>query len=215
MNFRKHISLLFALLYSICNIVQTSKAEVVYLTDENFEHQTQASTGMTTGSWLIFFKAKRCPHCNKLMPHYESLSQDEELMERGIVLAMMDVNDCPAVMNRFMIRGFPTLIFLHQKKLYEYSGRRDYEPLKEFVLNGFQNSSVEAKSIPPPPSALGYYIKLFTAIGIELRDAAMGKSGATGYAILVLVGMLVSMFGMILSMFFMPAKAPKKKTKKN
>ena len=192
--------------------IYSSSAEVVLLNDEIFEHQTQASTGMTTGSWLVFFKAERCPHCNKLMPEYEKLSEDEELVEQGIVLSVMDVASCPVTMNRFLIRGFPTLIFLHKKKLYEYSGKRDYEALKKFVLEGFESTT--ALAIPTPPSPLEYWLKLFQAIGLELRDAAMGKAGATGYAIIALVTMLVSVFGFIISMFFMPAKEIKK-TKKN
>lgn len=199
----KNLSLLCILLFTTFQF-HPSKGEVVTLTDDTFEHQTQASTGMTTGSWLIFFKAQRCPHCNKLMPQYEDLSNDEELLERGIVLATLDVKDCPRVMNRFMIRGFPSLIYLHKKQLYEYSGKRSYESLKEFVLDGFEK--VEAKSIPPPPSVLESYVKLFKAICLELRDAAMGKSGTTGYAILTLVGSLLFIFGSIIAMFFMPAK---------
>jgi len=31
--------------------------EVVELTDDNFEHQTQASTGQTTGKWFVKFYA--------------------------------------------------------------------------------------------------------------------------------------------------------------
>mmetsp|Transcript_9976 Transcript_9976/g.12584 ORF Transcript_9976/g.12584 Transcript_9976/m.12584 type:complete len:210 (+) Transcript_9976:94-723(+) len=207
MNFRKHLSVLFAFL-QLTSTFYSSLAEVVILDDTNFEHQTQASTGMTTGSWLVFFKAQRCPHCAKLMPQYEKLSIDEDILEKGIVLSALDVHTCPRVMNRFMIRGFPTLIFLHKKKLYEYTGARDYESLKEFVLGGFEKKGV-AKTIPPPPSATEYWIKLFQAILLELRDAAMGKSGAVGYAIIVLVGALISIFVFIFSMFFLPAKKVK------
>lgn len=206
MKITKLVSILFSILLVVC-MIWTSKAEVVQLNDATFEHQTQASTGMTTGSWLVLFKAKRCPHCNKLMPEYEKLSQDEQILERGIVLSTVDVMDSPHITNRFMIRGFPTLIYLHQKKLYEYNGQRDYESLKEFVLRGFQG--VGAKTIPAPPGALEYWLKLFTAIGLELRDAAMGKAGFTGYAIIVLVALLLSIFGFIISMFFMSAKKTK------
>jgi len=182
--------------------------EVVHLRDDNFEHQTQASTGMTTGSWLVLFKAKKCPHCNKLMPDFELLSQDEEILENGIVLSTVDVTESPHVTNRFQVRGSPTLIYLHKKRMYAYRGQRDYESIKEFILSGFENAP--AFSIPPPPTALEYYVKLFQAVGLELVDAAMGKSGATGYAIIVLVVLLMSIFGFIISMFFMPAKKTKK-----
>lgn len=146
------------------------------------------------------------------MPHYEKLSDDEELLERGIVLSALDVHSCPKVMNRFMIRGFPTILFLHKKRYYEYKGARDYESLKEFVLGGFEKegSGYTAYTIPPPPSAVEYWIKLFQAVCLELRDCAMGKSGTAGYAIIVLVGALTSIFVFIFSMFLMPAKKVKK-----
>lgn len=174
------------------------------LNDATFEHQTQASTGMTTGSWLVLFKAQRCPHCNKLMPIYEKLSEDEEILEKGFVLSTVDIMDSPVTANRFLIRGFPTMVFLHRKQLYEYSGKHDYESLKSFLLGGFEKEV--SKSIPSPPSAVEYYLKLMKTIGHELSDAAMGKAGMTGYAIIVLVGLLMAIFGSIIAMFFMPAK---------
>jgi len=57
-------------------------AEVVSLTDQTFEHQTQASTGMTTGSWLVLFSIPDCPSCESLKPVIEDLGKDEEVYER-------------------------------------------------------------------------------------------------------------------------------------
>lgn len=206
MKLAKHISILYSLVLTAC-MIWSSKGEVVALNDESFEHQTQASTGMTTGSWLVLFKAQGCVHCNKLLPIFEKLSKDEEILERGFVLSTVDVMASPVTANRFIIRGFPTLRFLHKKQLFDYNGQRDYESLKSFLLGGFEKEV--AKTIPPPPSTVEYYLKLFQAIGLELLDAAMGKSGATGYAIIALVGMLMAIFGFIISMFFMPAKKMK------
>mmetsp|Transcript_2006 Transcript_2006/g.2728 ORF Transcript_2006/g.2728 Transcript_2006/m.2728 type:complete len:209 (-) Transcript_2006:281-907(-) len=206
MNFYKQISFLFSLILTAC-LIHASTGEIVSLNDATFEHQTQASTGMTTGSWLVFFKATRCPHCNKLMPEYVKLSEDEEVVEKGIVLSTVDVNNSPRVSNRFMIRGFPTVLFLHKKRLYMYRGKRDYESLKDFVLREFEFT--DDQEIPPPPSAISYWLKMFKVIGLELKDAAMGKAGMVGYAIILLVGMVASIFIFIISMFFMPAKKVK------
>jgi thiol-disulfide isomerase/thioredoxin len=193
---------IFATFLSACS------GEIVALKDDTFEHQTQASTGMTTGSWLLFFKAQKCPHCRKLLPEYERLSVDEELMERGVVLGTVDIMESPKTANRFMIRGFPTLIYLHQKKLYRYTGKRDFESIKEFIISSGIDAA-EGEEIPTPPSQLEAWVKTLKAIGLELYDAALGKSGPAGYAILLLVSMLVSMLGFIVSMFFMPAKKTK------
>ena len=59
---------------------------------------------MTTGSWLVLFKAAQCAHCQKIMPEFEKLSQDEELKERGIVLATIDVPSNSATSTRLGIR---------------------------------------------------------------------------------------------------------------
>lgn len=185
-------------------LIASCSGEVVSLNDATFEHQTQASTGMTTGSWLLFFKAKRCPHCAKLEPEYRKLAVDEELSEKGFVLATVDIMESPRTANRFMIRGFPYLIFLHKKKLYRYEGKRDAESIKEFLTNGIH--SMEGEEIPPLPSQWQHIAKTFKAVGLELVDAAKGKSGKAGYAILAMCGMLASIFIGIFAMCFMPAK---------
>jgi thiol-disulfide isomerase/thioredoxin len=59
---------------------------------------------MTTGSWFVFFKAARCPHCKRIAPEFEELSLDEELKELGIVFASVDVPSNRATSVRFGIR---------------------------------------------------------------------------------------------------------------
>lgn len=47
----------------------------IELTDTNFEHDTQASTGGTTGDWLVLFcEPNRFSHCSELIPMWEELS---------------------------------------------------------------------------------------------------------------------------------------------
>jgi thiol-disulfide isomerase/thioredoxin len=189
-------------------IISSCAGEIVTLNDANFEHQTQASTGMTTGSWLLFFKANRCPHCKKVEPEFFKLSQDEELAEQGVVLGHVNVMESPRCAGRMGIRGFPTLIYLHQRKLFRYNGKRDAESIKEFIINGVQD--MEGEDIPAPPSFLDHVLKMFKAVGLELYDAALGKSGMAGYGIIVMVGVLMAIFIGIISMFFMPAQKIKK-----
>jgi thiol-disulfide isomerase/thioredoxin len=180
---------------------------------------------MTTGSWLILFKAAQCPHCKALEPHFSRLAEDEELRDASIVVAVADIPLNRKSAARFGIRGSPTVIFLHKKLVYTYKGKRDFESLKEFVLGGFDATSTSvsgtqgssnndshpynARPIPPPISALQEYMGMIHAIGLELQDSALGKNGSAGYALLCMIGIvsiLVIMFvGMIVTMFI-PAK---------
>jgi len=216
-----YLHLLFsALCYLTCiTIVVNGDSSIASLIDETFEHQTQASTGMTTGSWLVLFQAQHCPHCKALEPHFDNLAQDEELKEAGIVLATADINLNRKTVARFGIRGSPTVIFLHKKMVYTYKGKRDYDSLKTFVLGDFDTKSdtYNARAIPPPPSSLQEYTAIFKAIGLELKDAALGKSGSTGYALICMVGIvsiLVIMFMGLIASIFLPAKSSTTKSAK-
>ena len=106
---------------------------IVPLTDTTFEHQTQASTGATTGSWLVLFHSSNEDECNanhgdmscsdihtsveQLMIHDE---MRDALYERGIVLGDINVSDNKRTMIRFDIEAIPTVIYIHHGKYYTF-----------------------------------------------------------------------------------------------
>ena len=60
---RSFLSLFGALGYClVLGISAAEGAEVHVLTDANFEHQTQASTGQTTGKWFVKMYAPWCEY---------------------------------------------------------------------------------------------------------------------------------------------------------
>eukprot|EP00934_Nitzschia_sp_Nitz4_P008674 Nitzschia sp. Nitz4//scaffold1_size375055//107451//109246//NITZ4_000242-RA/size375055-snap-gene-0.192-mRNA-1//1//CDS//3329540943//8664//frame0 len=143
-------------LIQITNAIHAEKTqvqcEVVTLNDDSFEHLTQASTGATTGSWLLVFGSENCASCQTLKPMVEELGQDEALFESSIVVGVIEANESPKVSQRFGIKKLPTVLYMHRGQMYAFPSdvERTTESLKEFVLEHYSKSP--ANPIPPPPT---------------------------------------------------------------
>eukprot|EP00584_Thalassiosira_punctigera_P002054 CAMPEP_0172527584 /NCGR_PEP_ID=MMETSP1067-20121228/2231_1 /TAXON_ID=265564 ORGANISM="Thalassiosira punctigera, Strain Tpunct2005C2" /NCGR_SAMPLE_ID=MMETSP1067 /ASSEMBLY_ACC=CAM_ASM_000444 /LENGTH=232 /DNA_ID=CAMNT_0013311347 /DNA_START=65 /DNA_END=763 /DNA_ORIENTATION=+ len=153
-------SFLVGALLALSSLPQSSRAAVIDLTDVTFEHQTQASTGQTTGKWLVKFYAPWCGHCKTLAPIWEQL--DERLREDnpqdGIVVAKVDATKETQVANRFKVQSYPTLKYFADRKMYTYKGARNIDALYDFVTGGYASSSPD-DAIPPAPSAFDAKMK--------------------------------------------------------
>mmetsp|Transcript_25744 Transcript_25744/g.36324 ORF Transcript_25744/g.36324 Transcript_25744/m.36324 type:complete len:235 (-) Transcript_25744:150-854(-) len=184
---------------TITTTAAAADSTIVTLDDANFEHETQASTGSTTGSWFILFKAKRCRYCAKVQPEFERLASplDEEfeqesmLEKHGIVLGQIDVPSNRDTTVRFGVRGFPTFIYLHQGTLYRYTGERTYVAMKEWLLSSDKG---EGEPIPQPLSALETFVASIKAVGVEMMSMAKGKQGIVGYGIVIIMAVIAFLF---------------------
>jgi len=191
-----------------------AQGKVVELTDKTFEHQTQASTGMTTGSWFVKFYASWCGHCKNMAGAYNLLAMDEELMAKGIVIGKVEVPHNRDVGTRFGIKGFPTLYFLHRKKMYKYSGPRTVDAMKAFLLSGYEET--EALSIPAAPTFMDHAKETAHQIFIEVVDAVHGKAGKTTQWAFILTGVLFAMtFLSFVLILLMPVKTTHTKNEIN
>ncbi|KAH0472845.1 MAG: hypothetical protein KVP17_002647 [Porospora cf. gigantea B] len=114
------------------------------LTDDDFEHLTQAATGSTTGPWFVMFYAPWCGHCRMMSAEWEKLAS----MAEEFSVARVDATANIDLARRFEIRGFPTVLFFNKGKLYKYSGRRTAEAMMSFATNGYM--SVEGVLVPRP-----------------------------------------------------------------
>jgi thiol-disulfide isomerase/thioredoxin len=127
------VLLLAAASFSTCLAQQT--LTVTALTDATFEHQTQASTGSTTGSWLVLFYStmdvdkEKCPICPAIATQFEQLmtranSEDDDaiasnsLYDKGIVLGTVNVMTSPQTASRFEIETTPTILYIHRGNYY-------------------------------------------------------------------------------------------------
>ncbi|OON15873.1 hypothetical protein X801_08320, partial [Opisthorchis viverrini] len=119
------------------------------LDDANFEHDTQASTGGTTGDWLIVFDAMT----EASLHIYDGLSLS--LRARGVSLGIVDPVRSKSTAKRFNVRAQSgqsiTVLMLHRSQLYRFSGfiqRTDFERLLKFAAGEFKE---HPKSVIPRP----------------------------------------------------------------
>ena len=73
-----HCTFLFTLALCFFGAVVSANENVVVLTDANFEHDTQATTGSTTGRWLVVFHNKNnYDEVQKMLTDPEASEGDE------------------------------------------------------------------------------------------------------------------------------------------
>jgi len=225
-------SLFLSSCLALSSLPARSIAAVIDLTDVTFEHQTQASTGQTTGKWLVKFYAPWCGHCKTLAPIWEQLDDriKEENPNDGIIIAKVDCTKQSSVAQRFKIQSYPTLKYFADRKMYTYKGGRNLDALYDFVTEGYKSAKTD--EIPAPPSVLDAKMKEFRqkfesltenndSLKYLLEDfdhiVSFRKNAALA---LVLMGAFLGfMFGIIVSLLFMgggssgskPAQKKKKK----
>lgn len=183
---------------------------VYKLTDATFEHETQASTGGTTGSWLVWFHDS-----DDQTPIEGTVPEPEFWTENHVVLATVDTRLHGTTAHRFDISQVPILLFLHKGKYYvvdekttittETIGSISYEwsMIQAFVTEGF--ATRKAHDIPPPRTALDEMIEM---IQVMFREKA-AASPPLPYLIVVSFLAVAGFIG-ILSFFFARPKEKKK-----
>lgn len=142
-----------------------SQSEVQVLTDANFEQETQAVTGSTSGDWFVKFYTPWCGHCRKLAPAWEELARK---LKGQINVAHLDATTNQRTASRFNIRGFPTLLYLKDGQMYQYKGNRTVDDMYKFATGGWQQTA--GKPIPPVLTWLESVRDEFLLAVQQLRD---------------------------------------------
>ena len=142
------MALIFRFIFTLLLVigVYCQRSDVIELNAKNFEKETQANSGATTGDWMIKFYAPWCGHCKKLAPTWEEVATR---LVGEINVAKVDASQDRSLATRFDIKGFPTVLFLRQGKVYKFRGPRTADKLVEFAQGGYQNSEIESEDVPP------------------------------------------------------------------
>ncbi|GFR49957.1 hypothetical protein Agub_g12065, partial [Astrephomene gubernaculifera] len=143
--------LLLAVALSAASVRSSSfPTEVVELTDANFEHDTQASTGQTTGVWAVLFTDSNVKRHDRAVAIFEELAKDED---KEVIYAKVDVAG-----NRKLARRFgevvlpPCVLLFRDRQMYLFDGSFDRDDVsqhvRDFVTSGFANQ--EPLDVPAP-----------------------------------------------------------------
>jgi len=127
------------------------------LTDTNFEHLTQASSGATTGDWLVHFFRDDCDDCHKLDARLETVA----CKHKGrINVARMNKGSTGAVTGRRMgVTNLPSLVFFRLGRLYRYEVEKyDIDSISSFITGWYKN--VQGESIPLPKTPFDDFVQM-------------------------------------------------------
>jgi len=161
-----------AVLLAVCFLVSAEEAaappsDVVVLTQSDF------SSKIASGSWLVEFYAPWCGHCKHLAPIYEKVATE---LKGKINVAKVDCTANQEVCTNYDIQGYPTIKFIQQSKIYTYNGERTVEEFVKFTTGGYEKSTPEDLPKTEPVAAEGSDVVVVTEANLETLLAAKGHS---------------------------------------
>lgn len=144
------------------------------LTDDTFEHLTQASTGSTTGYWLVYFYHLKC------MDHTAVIETAAITHRQWLNVATVDLDTNPKLEKRFKITECPELIYFREGKMYRYEMRKwDAASVTSFVETWFRN--VKMSSVPTETTSFDI---LTNNIALYLKSQFEGENRTFTFVII-------------------------------
>lgn len=135
------------------------------LDDSNFEHLTQASTGSTTGNWLIVFYDNSCVECTRLGAMLEAVGAKLKFSYTNVARVNIGTKGTQTA-KRFKVEKVPTFILIRKGKFYRYNLMKyDIESFFGFATKTFQNFGAETIKAQASP-----FENLIDSIVEKLRE---------------------------------------------
>lgn len=149
---------------------------LIVLTDDSFEHLTQAGSGMTTGHWFVLFGTTWCEHCEFMMPHWNKTARE---LKGEINVAWIDAGAAFFTSKRFGVTKYPSAILFKRGKRWDYDMVNQPRTWKEFVTfartRGEPGDDVEGAPIPPPLDSFEQYYQDVVTYFTKMYDFAQSK----------------------------------------
>ncbi|KAA0150390.1 hypothetical protein FNF31_07045 [Cafeteria roenbergensis] len=181
------------------------------LTEESFEHDTQAATGSTTGGWLVEFYAPWCPHCKSFAPQYEKVARALRARRAPVTVAKVDAAAHPALARRFGVLSFPSLRLIANGRVWAYPSdrSRSVASVVDFAQSAFK--ALPSEPVPPPATLLNQLQEELSAAAAAAVRLASSETQAVALiaASAFLGGMLVMLAITATVMCILPVPAPR------
>ena len=144
---------LFAMVALFFASAANAAGGVFDLDDSNFEHLTQASTGQTTGTWLVAFAPGGATGALRA-----ALNAVSAASSRAVISASVDTSTATATAARFLGKDDTkkSVLLFKDRLMFEYPGSLAPHEGQADELLAFAkdpSSSSGGKVVPPPPSA--------------------------------------------------------------
>lgn len=161
---------------------ENKEPTVKELTDDNFEHLTQASSGATTGDWFIMFYSTDCVECVRMFARWETVGA--KLKQRVNVARIDKYSTGASTARRFAVYETPEFIFFRHGKMYRYQiPRYDINSFISFAKNWYKNARAENVPVPQTP-----FDDLVQMIANFLRDNPwIMKLGSISIGVLIVI----------------------------
>jgi len=128
--------------------------QITDLSDNNFEHDTQADSGSTTGNWLItFYKNENC--ISKISPIFNSAFNILKIARNNVIFGqIIENNESLNSFNRFEVKfgkdDCSKTIFISKGFVYSIAKTSEnLENIVDFCTSGYQLQSTIKSKVPP------------------------------------------------------------------
>lgn len=136
---------------------ENKKPTVIELTDDTFEHLTQASSGATTGDWFVMFYSTHNLEFVTMIASWEAVGA--KLRQRVNVARIDKHTTGTSTGRRFNISEAPEFIFFRHGKMYRYQiPKYDINSFVSFAKEWYRNA--RAESIPVPQSPFDDFVQM-------------------------------------------------------
>ena len=164
---------------------ENKEPTVKELTDDTFEHLTQASSGSTTGDWFVMFYGTDCLECVRMTARWEAVGA--KLRQRVNVARIDKYTTGASTAKRFNIYKAPEFIFFRHGKMYRYQiPKYDINSFVSFAKEWYRNARVETV---PTPGTIAYSLDDFvqTIANFLRKNPWMMKLGSITIGVFIII----------------------------